>query len=105
MSRTLMANPRSGKDIDQQAYQLIRKIQPDVLRKPIAFDVESFFEFDLGDITGVSPDYGTLPWGIYGYTDSESRVSIISSEMMEDPSQEKFSRSTIAHECGHAFFT
>lgn len=102
MSKTLIANPRSGREIDSKAHQLVQQFQPTALIKPTPFDIEAFFEFDLGEITGVSPDYGTLPWGIYGYTDSESRISIISAEMVEDPSQEKFARSTIAHECGHA---
>lgn len=100
--RVPLANPKSGADIDLIALKIIMQFQPDVLAEPSPFDIEKFFEFNLEDITGVQTDYrGDLPPGIYGYTDSDEKVCVISSELMDDPFQVRFRRSTIAHETGH----
>lgn len=51
------------------------------------------------------PDYRRdLPSGIYGYTDSDRMESVISSDLLDAPSesQMRYARSTIAHESGHA---
>ncbi len=100
--RVVVANPTSGKKIDAYALQIIASFQPDVLKAPAAFDIESFFEFDLEDICGVETGYGKLPNSINGYTNSDEKISIISVELMENGSQIKFTRSTMAHETGHA---
>lgn len=102
--RVPLANPRSGAEIDLIALNIIKQFQPEVLTEPSLFDIEKFFEFDVEVLTGVQTDYrGDLPPGIYGYTDSDEMVSIISSHLMDDPFQIRFCRSTIAHESGHAF--
>jgi len=99
--KIVAANPRSGRDIDASANRININFQPITLKQPAPFNVESFFEFDLENISGVKPDYGNLPYGIYGITDSEKMTCVISSEMMDDPFQMKFARSTIAHEIAH----
>lgn len=95
------AKPRRGLDIDVSANRINKQFQPDTLKRPIPFDVEAFFEFDLKSISGVKSDYGLLPFGIHGITDSERMECIISSSLMDDPSKIKFARSTIAHEIAH----
>jgi len=99
--KLVAANPRKGLDIDAIALRIIKKFQPKVLIKPTHFNTEEFFEFDLEKVSGVKTDYRVLPTGIYGVTDSDKKVSIISSDLMEDSSQIKFTRSTMAHETGH----
>lgn len=101
--KTVKADSRSGKQIDLAAYRIIQSCQPKVLVNPQPFDVESFFDLDFEDMSGVTPNYDTLPSGVYGVTDSKEMQTIISVEMMEDPYRNQFARSTIGHECGHAF--
>jgi len=101
--RVPIAKPRSGAEIDEIALRIIKKFQPEALHEPTPFEIERFFECELENMYGVSPDYRTdLPLGIYGYTDSEEMVSVISSGLMDDPRQLRFARSTMAHETGHA---
>jgi hypothetical protein len=99
--KIIIADPRRGLDIDASANMINRRFQPATMIRPIPFDVEEFFEFDLEKISGVKPDYRKLPYGIYGITDSDKMLCVISSELMEDHSQTEFARSTIAHEIGH----
>jgi Zn-dependent peptidase ImmA (M78 family) len=99
--RVVIANPRSGAEIDEIALRIIQKFQPKVLDKPTPFEIELFFECSLESISGVNSDYKELPSGIYGYTDSDAMESVISSELMDDPFQIRFCRSTMAHEVGH----
>lgn len=102
MSRKLiMANPRSGAEIDHLALMVVKRFQPNILKKPSAFEVERFFECDLGEIVEIDTAYRQLSPGIYGYTDSETLECIVSSDLAEDLSQRYFFRSTTAHEAGH----
>lgn len=102
MSRELvLANPRSGVEIDRIALRVVKTFQPEALEEPLPFDIERFFECEMEKITGVVPDYKKLPPGIYGYTDSGTMESVISSDLMDNPSQLFFARSTIGHETGH----
>lgn len=96
------AEPRSIVDIERIALRIIKKYQPNVLKSGHPFDTERFFECNLESITGVSYDYQVLPNHIYGFTDSEEMVSVISLELVENEWQEKFRRSTTSHEIGHA---
>ncbi|MEW6667628.1 MAG: ImmA/IrrE family metallo-endopeptidase [Thermodesulfobacteriota bacterium] len=101
--RVPLANPRSGDHLERMALKVIQGSQPHLLKEAAPFDIEEFFEFDVEDICGVRIDYRSdLPDGVYGYTDSEERLTVISSELMEDPRQRRFCRSTMAHEAGHA---
>ena len=100
--RIVMANPRSGRDIENLALKIVRSFQPGVLKEPMPFDIVRFFDCDLEAITGVNTDYRPLPTGIHGYTHSETMESVISAELMEDPTQIFFVRSTMSHETGHA---
>ena len=103
MSRKVIpAKPRSNADIEAFALSILRRYQPEALAKPTPFDIERFFECELERLTGVLPDYRPLPIGIFGYTDSDEMESVISSELMDDAYQLKFTRSTMAHETGHA---
>jgi Zn-dependent peptidase ImmA (M78 family) len=81
---------------------VIRAIQPNALVKAERFDIERFFDCELEGLTGVTPDYRDLEDGIYGYTDSDQLVCVISCKLAEDESSEYFCRSTMAHEVGHA---
>lgn len=102
MARKLVvANPRKGLDIDATAFNIIKRFQPKALIEPIPFNIEEFFEFDLEKISGVKTDYRMLPSGIHGVTDSDKKMSIISSDLMDDVFKIKFTRSTMAHEAGH----
>jgi len=103
LSRRLVpANPRSRNDIESLALSIIRSLQPSVLKGNEQFDIERFFDCYLEELTGVSTDYRTLEDGIYGFTDTDDMICVISRELAEDPFQKKFYRSTLAHECGHA---
>ena len=100
--RILPARPRSNKKIESTALTIVKELQPKVLSGDERFDIERFFDCYLEDLTGVVTDYRKLDDGIYGYTDSEEMVCVISVDLAEDPYQEFFCRSTTAHECGHA---
>lgn len=103
MSRKLFkAKPRSGAEIERDAQRIIKYFQPQALQSPVPFNIEGFFEWELEALTGVKNDYRLLPDGIHGYTDSESMESVISRDLMDDPYNLFFARSTISHEVGHA---
>ena len=103
MTRKLVpAQPRSNNDIESLALSIVRTYQPRVLNNGEQFDIERFFDCELELITQVSPDYQQLGDEIYGYTDSEEMVCVISSDLAEDPWSKYFYRSTMAHEIGHA---
>lgn len=104
MNKIIPAKPRSGRDIDQKALEIVRYYQPRVLTNGDPFDICSFFEFDLPELSGVDVDYQRLNPGVYGYTDSEQNVCVISVDLVEDPFQEFFLHSTLAHETGHVIF-
>lgn len=102
MSRKIViASPRSGVEIDEIALRIIREFQPEVLNEPAPFDIERFFECELEELSGVKPDYREMQNGIYGYTDSDALETVISSDLIDDPFQLMFCRSTMAHEIGH----
>jgi len=95
-------SPMSGKQIDQLATSYIQYYQPEILKKPGQFDVHRFVDTKLEDLTGVVPVYSReLPPEIYGLTDSSENRLEIQEALAEDPFQEKFFRSTLAHESGH----
>ena len=95
-------SPMSGKQIDQLATAYISYSQPEILKKPAPFDVHRFVDTELEDLTGVMPVYTRdLPPEIYGLTDSAENRLEIQESLAEDPYQEKFFRSTLAHESGH----
>lgn len=103
MSRHLVpVKPRSKAEIELLALNIIKEFQPEVLNSEKQFNIEKFFECNLKPLTGVDYDYQKLEFGIYGYTDSDAMVSVISIDLVEEPSQEHFYRSTATHETGHA---
>jgi Zn-dependent peptidase ImmA (M78 family) len=94
----------SGKQIDSIAYSLIRKMQPDVLLGKSPFDIERFVDVHLEDMTGIAPDYRSdLPSEIYGFTDTAENKLVINAGLLDDEwgDNERFYRSTVAHEVGH----
>lgn len=103
MSRHLVpAKPRSSANIDSLALNIVQKYQSGMLNNEERFDIERFFDCDLEGLTKVKTGYRLLESGIHGYTDSEDMISIISVDLMDDPWEEFFCRSTMAHETGHA---
>jgi len=100
--RIVIANPRSGRELERLALKIVKVFQPEILAEPGPFDIERFFDCELEAITKVKTDYRALPNGIHGYTDSATMESVISTELMEDVSQLFFARSTMSHEVGHA---
>lgn len=96
--------PMSGTQIESIATSVILSYQPEVLKGSIPFDVHRFVDIRLEDITGIEPVYSDeLPPEIFGITDSAEKKMIIQAEIAEDPLNEKFFRSTLAHETGHCF--
>ncbi len=94
----------SGIQIDNIAYDLIRKVQPDVLSTTSPFDVERFVDVHLEGMTGIAPDYrDDLPSEIYEFTDTAENKLVINAGLLDDTwgDNEKFFRSTVAHEVGH----
>lgn len=92
----------SGYEVDKRAYQIIRSFQPEVLTDRTIFDVERFVDLYLEGETGVDPDYSyELPEGVYGLTDSGNNRMVINADLAEDINNERFFRSTLAHEVGH----
>lgn len=100
--KLIPAKPRSSATIEKNALEIIKRFQPNVLKNNEPFDIERFFDCDLEPLTGVKADYQKLPFGVYGYTDSELMVSVISRDLADNESQQLFRNSTIAHEIGHA---
>jgi Zn-dependent peptidase ImmA (M78 family) len=94
----------SGKQIDNIAYSLIKKMQPAVLLCESPFDVERFVDVHLEGMTGIAPDYRSdLPSEIYGFTDTAENKLVINAGLLDDEwgDNERFYRSTVAHEVGH----
>lgn len=100
--RLVPAKPRSNADIDGLALNIVRKYQPGMLNNEERFDIERFFDCELEGVTNVKTAYQELECGIHGFTDSETMISVISLDLMDDPREELFCRSTMAHETGHA---
>jgi hypothetical protein len=94
--------PTSGKKIELLATAIISHFQPEVLKGGKAFDIHRFVDTKLEDISGVTPVYtNELPSEIFGLTDSAENRLEIQASLAEDPFNEKFFRSTLAHETGH----
>ena len=100
--RLVPARPRSNADIESLTLSIVLECQPGVLTEGERFDIERFFDCYLEEVSKVATDYQRLEYGVYGYTDSERMISVISRDLAEDPLQEYFYRSTMAHETGHA---
>ena len=103
MAKVPKAQPRSKLDIEAITQKIVREFQPQALRTPQSFRIETFFETELEQITEVKVDYRELPISVYGYTDIERMESVIDSRLMESEaiSDVRFVRSTIGHETGH----
>ena len=99
--KLIPARPRSNADIEAEAMRIIRRYQPEVLGGKKPFDIELFFDCDLEDLTDIGTGYRDLEAGIYGYTDTERMECVISTDLMDNKCQERFRRSTMAHEVGH----
>lgn len=94
----------SGYGIDNVALELIKRIQPEVLAGKCSFDVERYVDVYLEEMTGIAPDYRQgLPDGIYGYTHTAEGRMVINSDLLDNMfgDNERFYRSTVAHEVGH----
>ncbi len=100
--KVVMAAPKSGADIELLVVNIIQRYQPEALIRPQEFDVERFFENELEALTGVKADYQHLSLPVHGYTDSDQMVSVVSTDLAENPSQRNRFRATVAHEIGHA---
>jgi Zn-dependent peptidase ImmA (M78 family) len=101
-----LVRPRSAKEIDDLAFDLIRAFQPDAIKMITKFDVERFFDCELEGQTGIEPVYESLGDKLDGYTDSAEMKCIICRELAEygeDDVQRRRLRATIAHEIGHCY--
>lgn len=98
--------PRSGKEIERIAFNVIEAFQPDAVRMITKFDIEVFFDCELEKQTGVTPVYKPLGMGLDGYTDSEKMECVICSDLAdygEDEVKRRRLRATQAHEAGHCY--
>lgn len=92
----------SGAQIEQIAVRILRQKQPEVLEGVGAFDVERMVDLDLETDTGIDPDYTyELPEGVYGLTNTYEDKMYINAALSDNPYNERFLRSTLAHEVGH----
>lgn len=96
------AKPRSNSDIEALTMKIVTHFQPAVLNDHKEFNTEEFFDLDLERLTGVATDYQQLDPGIYGYTDTQKNLCVISRDLADDPQNRNYYRSTAAHEIGHA---
>lgn len=103
--RVPLATARSGQEIDAVALHIVTAYQPEVLKTPMPFNVERFFDCELKDQTGVEPDYQPLGDGLLGYTNIEDMKCIICSRLADetDVVTKRILRATQAHEIGHCF--
>jgi Zn-dependent peptidase ImmA (M78 family) len=97
-----VANPMKSIEIENFALKIIKRFQPEALKKPIPFDIERLTDVYLEELCGVEVDYRHLEWYIHAYTDFQNMKIVINSSLVDDPSQIRFTRSTMAHEVGHA---
>lgn len=80
--------------------------QPEVLKTPMPFEVERFFDCELKEHTGVEPDYLPLGTGLFGYTSIDEMKCVISTELTDeihDVVVKRMLRATQAHEIGHCY--
>lgn len=101
--QVLVAQKRSGIEIDLAAEKVIREYKPEILTKPQAFDVQRYLDCELEERTGIAGDYQMIQGGVHGYTDIEEMKCVICKSLSDDPQNRRFLRSTIGHELGHCF--
>lgn len=96
---------RSAEEIERLAFNIIEAFQPEAVKMVTKFDVESYFELELENQTGVEALDLPLPNGLDGYTDSENMLCVISRKLLEydefDNVTRRRLRATQAHEIGH----
>lgn len=91
----------SGAQIELIAVRVLRNKQPRVLEGAEPFDIQRMVDVDLENDTGIDVDYTHLPEGVYGITSTSDDTMYINSSLSDDPYNERFLRSTLAHEVGH----
>lgn len=95
------ATGRSGKQIDFMALSVVKEYQSEMLADPQPFQVEKFFELELPSFRSITTDYQELGGNIHAYTDIDEMVCVVATQLVENPSQRQFLRSTLSHEIGH----
>ena len=106
MAKVNKAQPRSGKEIEIAALDLIHRFQPEILKMVSEFDVEGFFDTELQEDTGIEAVYKDLPKGVDGLTDSVQMRCFVSKALLDHqnkPVTRRRLRSIIAHEIGHCY--
>lgn len=90
--------------VEMNAQEILRQFQPECLSKPLAVNVEKFFEGRLPKIAKVSTDYQKTSNGIFGWTSSEKMEAVIALDLIEtsDNNRRRQGRATIVHESSHA---
>ena len=98
--------PLSREKIDQLAHEFLEKFDPEMLKIPKAFDIDSFFWHHLESYTGVKPDIAfDLPSHIEGSTITKSMVCKISINAIDNAADSESGRrrlrATLTHETCH----
>lgn len=92
----------SGLELDNFAFEIVKRFQPKLLTGEEAFDIDWFIEVVEDDLIIDFHFTGDLlPPGIDGCTSISDNTVYINSELTNNPHDEKYLRSTIAHELGH----
>jgi len=91
----------SRREINEFALKVITHFQPSVLRGEESFNLDGFIEV-VEDQVNIDFDFTSdLPAGIDGCTSTIDNKVLIRTDLVDDPSKERYARSTIAHEIGH----
>lgn len=91
----------SRREINEFALRIITHFQPCVLRGEEAFNLDGFIEVVEDQVTIDFDFTSDLPAGIDGCTSTIDNKILIRADLVDDPSKERYARSTIAHEIGH----
>lgn len=97
--KVIKFKPVSKSYLNTLGNNILKKYFPEVFKKPMETDIQRFFECDLPKMINIKTGYDYLPNGIDGFTDSEN--SIVELNLIEDPNNKCFCRSTTAHESSH----
>ena len=91
----------SRRELNELALNIIKHYQPGILNGMEPFNLDGFIEV-VEDFMKIDFDFTSeLPAGIDGCTSTIDNKVLIRAELVDDPSNERYARSTIAHEMGH----
>lgn len=102
--RIVIVEAVSREQLEFEAQQMLKRVQPECLTKALAVNIEDFYENHLPEIADVTSDYQKLDDGLLGLTNPHTKSVIVSTDLVDSDllQERRRGRATIAHESDHA---